>query len=336
LTGQGRALMALWPRLALAAALALAADGLCAQAQSPPTALPPGFAPPSIPVANPQSPVKIELGRRLFAEGRLAADGHTSCAVCHQPGRAYTDGRVTPRGATGARLPRNAPTLYNVAYLPRLGWASDATVSLEAQMLTPLLGTHPVEMGLAGREAEVLATLTADSGYFQAFKAAFADDEQPVSIANVVNAIAAFERSLVSGRSGFDRYVFDDDIRNMSAAARRGMALFYGPRTACGECHSGLQFSNGQLLRSGIRSADAGLAVETGKLADKGRFRVPTVRNVALTAPYMHDGSLPTLAAVIAFYNRGGHPPAKPLALTRGEQRDLLAFLESLTEISQP
>ena len=97
-----------------------------------------------------------------------------------------------------------------------------------------------------------------------------------------------------------------------------------------------MQFSNGQLLRSGIRSADAGLAVETGKLADKGRFRVPTVRNVALTAPYMHDGSLPTLAAVIAFYNRGGHPPRKALALTRGEQQDLLAFLESLTEISRP
>ena len=328
--------MALWPGVALGAALALAATGLCAQAQSPPTALPPGFALPPIPADNPQSAAKIELGRRLFAEGRLAVDGRTSCAVCHQPGRAYTDGRVTPRGATGARLPRNAPTLYNVGYLPRLGWASDATVSLEAQMLTPLLGTHPVEMGLAGREAEVLAILTADSGYFQDFKAAFADDEQPVSVANVVNAIAAFERSLVSGRSGFDRYVFDDDKRYMSAAARRGMALFYSPRAACGDCHSGLQFSNGQLAPSGIRSADAGLALETGKIADKSRFRVPTLRNVALTAPYMHDGSLPTLAAVIAFYNRGGHPPRKPLALTRGEQQELLAFLESLTEVSPP
>jgi len=114
------------------------------------------------------------------------------------------------------------------------------------------------------------------------------------------------------------------------------MALFYSPRAACGDCHSGLQFSNGQLAPSGIRSADTGLAVETGKIVDKSRFRVPTLRNVALTAPYMHDGSLPTLAAVIAFYNRGGHPPRKPLALTRGEQQELLAFLESLTEVSPP
>ena len=328
---------ALWPRLTLA--VVLAAAGLCAQAQSPQPslpALPPGFAPPPIPAGNPQSPAKVELGRRLFAEGRLAVDGHTSCAVCHQPGRAYTDGRATPRGATGSSLPRNAPTLYNVAYLPRLGWASTASTSLEAQMPTPLLGTHPVEMGLAGRDVEVLKILDADSGYKSAFEAAFADDAQPVSIANLIKAVAAFERTLISGRSGFDRYVFDDDRRYMSAAARRGMALFYGPRTGCGECHSGLQFSNGQLAPSGIRSADAGLALETAKVADKGRFRVPTLRNVALTAPYMHDGSLPTLAAVISFYNRGGHPPRKPLALTRGEQQELLAFLESLTEVSPP
>jgi cytochrome c peroxidase len=335
--------MALSARLTLAVklAVALAAASLCAQAQLPlpqPSlpGLPPGFALPPIPADNPQSPAKVELGRRLFAEGRLAVDGHTSCAVCHQPGRAYTDGRATPRGATGARLPRNAPTLYNVAYLPLLGWASTASTSLEAQMRTPLLGTHPVEMGLAGREVGVLKILEADSGYKSAFEAAFADDAKPVSIANLIKAIAAFERTLISGRSGFDRYVFDDDRRYMSAAARRGMALFYGPRTGCGECHSGLQFSTGQLAPSGIRGADAGLALETGKVADKGRFRVPTLRNVALTAPYMHDGSLPTLAAVVSFYNRGGHPPRKPLALTRGEQQELLAFLESLTEVSPP
>ena len=323
--------------LPLALAVVLAVGGLCAQAQMTvtPLGLPPGFASPPVPVDNPQSVAKIELGRRLFAEGRLAVDGKTSCAACHQPERAYSDGRSTPLGASGTRLPRNAPTLFNVAYLPRLGWASRIS-SLEEQMRTPLLAEHPVEMGLAGRESEVLAILAADSGYLTAFKAAFAGEAHPIRLANLIKAIAAFERSLVSGRSGFDRYVFDDDRRHMSADARRGMALFYGPRAGCGDCHSGLQFSNGQLLPSGIRNGDDGLAVESGLAADKGRFRVPSLRNVSLTAPYMHDGSLPNLAAVIAFYDRGGHPPYRRLALTRGEQSDLLAFLESLTEVSQP
>lgn len=323
--------LALW-----ACALAVAA------AQDAP--LPPGFPPPVIPADNPQTPAKVALGQRLFFEPRLSVDGRVSCATCHVPALAYSDGRPVPRGATGQDLPRNAPTLANVAWLPSLGWASREVLTLEQQMRTPLLGQHPVEMGLAGREHEVLALLAADAGYARAFAEAFAGPGPAVSVDNLIRAIAAFERTLVSGRSAFDRYVFDDDRRGLSDAARRGMGLFYSTRARCGECHSGINFSGPlrsvgrerertALVRSGVASGDAGLMQESGLEADRGVFRVPGLRNVALTAPYMHDGSLPSLQAVIEFYDRGGHQrPAVPLGLSAGEKADLAAFLHSLTD----
>ena len=305
--------------------------------------LPPGFAAPVSPADNPQSEAKVALGRRLFFEGRLAADGQLSCAGCHVPALAYSDGRATPRGATGQQLSRNVPSLANVAWLPALGWAS-RTATLEQQMLVPLFGEHPVEMGLRGRETQVLAMLSSEAGYVQAFAQAFAGPGPSLTLDNLVRAIAAYERTLVSGRSAFDRYVFDDDRRGMSEVARRGMALFYSPRTRCGECHSGINFSGPvrsvdhdtvapTFARSAIASADTGLMTESGAEIDRGVFRVPTLRNVALTAPYMHDGSLPTLQAVIEFYDQGGHQrPVQPLGLSVAEKAELLAFLHSLTD----
>jgi len=306
--------------------------------------LPPGFAPPVIPADNPQTPAKIALGQRLFFESRLSVDGKLACAGCHLPALAYSDGRTTPRGATGQVLPRNAPSLANVAWLPALGWASRTTVTLEQQMLVPLFGEHPVEMGLRGRESRVLSMLRSDAGYAQAFAQAFAGQDRHITLDNMVRAIAAFERTLVSGRSAFDRYVFDDDRSGMSAMARRGMALFYSPRTQCGECHSGINFSGPVrsvgheevapvFARTAIVSGDTGLMQESGAAADRGVFRVPSLRNVALTAPYMHDGSLPSLQAVIEFYDGGGHQrPVRPLGLSRSEKADIEAFLHSLTD----
>ena len=285
--------------------------------------LPPGFPVPLVPADNPMSAAKVELGRRLFSEGRLAADGQLACIACHRPELAYTQGQALPRGAAGQALAFNAPTLANVAYLPAYGWASPTVTTLEAQMRTPLLGEHPVEMGLAGREAQVLALLRAEAGYARDFAAAFPDDTQPVSTDNLIRAIAAYERTLVSGRSAFDRYVFDAELKALTPAAKRGMGLFYSERLGCGECHAGLNFS-GPVRAVGHELAQAVFV--------RG-LRVPGLRNVALTAPYLHDGSLPTLRAVIDFYDRGGHQrPLRPLRLSAREKADLQAFLASLSD----
>jgi len=291
--------------------------------------LPPGFPPPAVPADNPMSATKVALGRRLFFDARLSENGQVSCASCHEPARAYSDGAPRPRGARGDLLARNAPSLTNVAYAPSLGWTDDGVVTLEAQARQPLLSTHPVEMGVAGREKQVLARLLADAAYREAFTASFPNEASPVSIDNLIRAIACFERTIISGRSAFDRYVFGDERAAMSDAARRGMALFYSPRAGCARCHGGITFS-GALHAAGDEAATA-LYADTGVAT--GRFKVPGLRNVAKTAPYMHDGSLPTLMAVIEFYDRGGgQRRLKPLALNQGEKDDLVAFLESLTD----
>jgi cytochrome c peroxidase len=314
--------------LALSAALPAAAAGPEAWTWS----LPPGFPLPLVPADNPMSTDKVDLGRRLFFEPRLAEAGQLACASCHQPALAYTDGRALPRGARGDWLTRNAPSLANLVYAPALGWEDRGVDSLEQQMLTPLLGTHPVEMGMAGREAEVLALLSADSTYAADFAKVFGTDAPAISIAHLVQSIAAFERTLISGRSAFDRYVFEDDRSGMSAAARRGMQLFYGPRAGCSRCHGGITFA-GEVRAVGHDGARATYADTGVDAQERGPFKVPTLRNVALTAPYLHDGSLPTLEAVLEFYDRGGHQRRmQPLGLKAREKQDLAAFLASLTD----
>ncbi|MEY4761278.1 MAG: hypothetical protein RLZZ200_1134 [Pseudomonadota bacterium] len=292
--------------------------------------LPPGFPTPTVPADNPMSPAKVELGRRLFAEPALSGDGRISCATCHEPARAFTDGRHRPRGARGDILPRNAPSLLNVAWLPALGWLDEGTVSLESQMRKPLFATTPVEMGVAGREAEVMARLRVEGDYPAVFAAAFPGDAEPLSLDNAIKAIAAYERTLFSGRSPFDRYVYEDERDALSDSAKRGMALFYSKRAACAQCHGGPAFS-GSLRAAGFEGVKAQY-IATG--VSPGRFKVPGLRNVALTAPYMHDGSLPALRDVVDFYDRGGGPASvlKPLRLKDREKGDLVAFLESLSD----
>ena len=278
------------------------------------------------------STAKVALGRRLFFEPRLAEDGALSCAGCHAPARAYTDGLARPRGARGDVLEHNAPSLGNAVYRPAYGWAPGGASSLEAQMQTPLRGEHPVEMGLAGREGQVLALLATDPAYRDAFQRAFPGEAEPLTVSNLIRAIASFERTLISGRSGFDRFVFQDDASAMSKAARRGMTLFYSSRAHCGECHAGIDFS-GPIRAQGHEQAKASYADTGVDVARRGPYKVPSLRNVALTAPYMHDGSFATLAAVIEFYDRGGRQRRlKPLGLTARERQDLEAFLASLTD----
>ncbi len=313
--------------------------------------LPPGVPPP--PGASDQ-PARIELGRQLFYDQRLSGNERLACATCHRPELAFSDGRVTPTGATGETLLRNAPSLLNVGYLPRLTRANPAITSLEQQMQIPLFTTHPVEMG--ADPVVVLARLRADPALVERFAAAFPTDPDPLGWGQISTAIAAFLRTLVAFDTPYDRFVYQGDNTALTPAAQRGMQLFFSPGLACGHCHVDLappdrahppRWADLEYLATGAgRSADRGLATHTGRPEDAYRFRVPPLRNVAMTAPYMHDGSLPTLEAVLRFYESGGHEgagaePERAAArhdliagfvLSDRDRNDLLAFLIALTD----
>jgi cytochrome c peroxidase len=277
--------------------------------------------------------------------------------------RAFTDGRAQGLGSTGMLHPRGSMSLINVGYRDALTWANPNLSSLEEQALVPMLGEHPIELGLRGHEARVYAALAADPVYQGLFASAFPDDPAGVTTLNIASALAAFERSIVSFRSPFDRYRQNEDTAALSESAARGMVLFFSPRRAgCSSCHRSLNLDGGsktatsspleeqvfQFHNTGLYNlaglfsypaGNTGLHVHTGKVEDVGRFRVPTLRNIAITAPYMHDGSIATLDEVIDHYAAGGRTSnpnrsmgLKPFALTSEERRDLIVFLESLTD----
>ncbi len=339
--------MGLRPRALIAAGAALiACDALAGPALQastpPPTAaaydwhLPRGFPTPAVPADNPMSEAKVALGRRLFFEPRLSISGRYSCASCHDPARAFSDGRPVAIGATGEALPHNAMALVNVAYNVSFGWSRPQVRSLESQMLEPMLNTHPVELGMKGREAAVGAELAADLEYRREFAAAFPQQTAPVSFANLVKAIGAFERTLISGGSPFDRYVFGGEHEALSPQAKRGMALFFSPPVGCAGCHSGFNFSGNWRDAQG----PTGRASFANNGTSAGPMRVPTLRNVALTAPYMHDGRFATLDAVLGHYSAigaraGRHDRRLPHSpFSAGERAELLSFLDSLTDDS--
>jgi len=302
--------------------------------------LPRGFPTPAVPADNPMSTAKVDLGRRLFFETRLSVTGQYSCASCHEPARAYTDGRALAVGATGQPLIHSAMSLVNVAYNISFGWTKPEVLSLEQQMLEPLLNEHPVELGVAGREAAVCAVLSADPEYRDAFGQAFppnAAAPDPVNFTNIVKAIAAFERTLVAGASPFDRYVFGGEHDALSPQAKRGMELFYSPRAACGTCHSGFNF-NGNWRDSQGATGEAAFA--HNGVTDRP-MRVPTLRNIALTAPYMDDGRFKTLEAVLDHYASVAQLPAsdpklRTFKLSPDERADVIAFLQALTDPELP
>jgi len=286
-----------------------------------------------VPEGNPVTAEKVALGRRLFYDVRRSGNGTQACASCHQQARAFTDARARAMGSTGESHPRSAMSLANVAYGVSLTWTDAGHRRLEDQMLVPLLAEHPVEMGLAGRGDDALSRLRIDPLYSKLFSEAFAGEESPVSLGNVQKAIASFERTILSGDSPYDRLVWKDERGALSEPARRGMALFFSDRLACAKCHAGFTFSGPVAWEGGPVPEptfhDNGLG---------GRFRAPTLRNIAVTAPYMHDGRFATLGAVIDHYAAGGIPSpgrsslVKGFAITRDEKADLIAFLESLTD----
>jgi cytochrome c peroxidase len=295
--------------------------------------LPKGFPKPSVPEDNPMSAVKVELGRYLFYDKRLSLNGESSCATCHRQELAFTDGRKTAIGATGQLHSRNSMSLVNVAYGAVLTWSNVDLRRLESQALIPMFGEHPVEMGL--REANgVPAAVAADPRYTDLFARAFPAESGAISTGNVVKAITAFERSIISARSPYDRYHYGGDDAAVSDAAKRGEILFFSQKLVCFRCHGGFDFSDsteseGRTRREVPLHNDG---VGTGK------FKTPSLRNVALTAPYMHDGSMPTLESVLDNYAAGGHdnPDKDPLiggfALPPGGRADLIEFLRTLTD----
>jgi cytochrome c peroxidase len=292
------------------------------------------------------SDAKVALGQRLFFEPRLSVSGSYSCASCHDPQRSFSDGRVRAVGATGEPLPHNALALVNVAYNVSFGWSQRRVDSLESQMLEPMLNRHPLELGLAGREASLCRALAADPQYAAAFADAFPPAARqpratnPVTFDHVVKAIAAFERTLISGRSAFDRYVFGGEHAALSAPAKRGMALFFTATIGCARCHSGFNFAGNWRDAQGATGPPSFARNGTSASA----LRVPTLRNIALTAPYMHDGRFATLPEVLEHYSRLGERaqahsgtldarlPQRPLEPE--ERAELAAFLMSLTDES--
>jgi len=316
------------------------------------------------------STAKVELGRHLFYETRLSITGDFSCASCHQQALAFSDGLPVAVGATGEKHTRNSQSLANVAYSPVLTWANPLQHELAQQALIPMFGENPVELGLVGKEQELLAMLRSDDDYAQHFKAAFTTDEGSVSLGNLTKALAAFQRTLISVNSPYDRYRYNGEDNAISAAAKRGEALFFSERLECFHCHGGLHFTDSVMHErkafaesafhnTGLYNIDAqgsyppsdtGLYDITLDDKDMGRFRTPSLRNIAVTAPYMHDGSIATLAEVIDHYAAGGRTlitgpyageghknPYKSefvigFSLTRQEKQDLIAFLESLTD----
>ena len=322
--------------------------------------LPAGFPRPAVPSDNPMSAAKVELGRYLFYDKRMSVNGKESCASCHRQELAFTDGRARAEGTTGQLHPRSSMSLVNVAYAPRLTWADAALASLEEQALIPMLGEDPIELGLKGHEQELLAGLRRDPLYQRLFPAAFPDDAEAFTLSNVTKAIAAFERTIVSMRSPYDRYRWGGDASAISDAAKRGELLFFSSeRAGCFQCHAGWNFSGGVrfegsdeagrendprggFFNTGVAvyaAPNRGLYERTQRTGDIGKFRAPSLRNVVLTAPYMHDGSLATLEEVIDHYAAGGrldHPNKsrilRPFRVTDGDKRDLVEFLKSLTD----
>ena len=319
---------------------------------------------------NPTTAAKVELGRRLFYDKRLSLNRTLSCASCHRQELAFTDGRAASPGALGDRTPRNAMSLANVAYAPVLTWANPILHSLERQALVPLVGTEPIELGMAGLDDELAARLCADPVYPPLFAKAFPEYPTALSLKTVVRALAAFERTLISARSPYDRYRYEGDVAAISESAIRGEALFFGERLECHHCHGNFNLNDSMMHarnrigeiafhNTGLYNLDGkgaypsdntGLEEHTGRPEDMGRFKAPSLRNVAVTAPYMHDGSIPTLEAVLDHYAAGGRTIASgphagvgrdnPLkssfvsgfTLSPEDRADLLAFLRSLTD----
>lgn len=330
-------------------------------------AFPEHFPDPLIPADNPLTDEKIQLGRYLFYDVRLSVNRLRSCGICHEPALGFTDGFVQAVGTTDEKHTRNTLSLINVAWREQLTWRDPSVTHLEAQLLTPLMGTEPVEMGM--NEALLVRRLAYTDLYPPLFAAAFPEDPDPITLENVGLALSSFQRTIIGGTSPYDRLLLGDD-EALSPAARRGMALFFSDDLKCSRCHGGVfldqptdadgsptdahgYFNTGLYNVDGEGSypeAEQGLIALTGEPSDMGRFRTPSLRGVETSGPWTHDGTVLFLEDLIDAYARGGREvlsgptpgdgatsPYKSdlltgFTLTGTDRADLLAFLSSLTD----
>lgn len=294
--------------------------------------LPPGAPMPPIPAAEPLTRASVSLGKALFFDTRLSRDGTVSCGSCHLPAHAFSDTVALSTGVDGNSGMRNAPTLGNVAYHPYL-FRDGGVPNLEMQVLAPVL--DPMEMDHTMHEAA--QRLAQDGSYQHLSQLAYGRDLDPYVI---TRAIAAYERTLISGWSRFDRFYYQGDIGAMTESERHGWDLFRSDTLNCMACHNGFDLSDHSFQNIGqyLEYTDIGRERITLDPADAGKFKVPTLRNIALTAPYMHDGAMATLGEVIDHFASGGLPHANrsPLlpnfVLNEQEKEDLIAFLYALTD----
>ena len=284
-----------------------------------------------VPEDNPLTPARVALGRRLFRERALSRDRLTACITCHDPSRAFTDGRPVAIGGLGVTGTRSAPTLVNRGYGRSQFWDGRAR-TLEEQVLEPV--TNPRELDLTIDEA--ITRIAASREYRREFHSAFGNQ---VNARDLARALASYVRTILSGDSAYDRYV-NGDRDALSDVERRGLEVFRG-KGNCTACHGGPMLSDERFHNTGIAWQDGawkdmGRFEVTGREADRGAFKTPTLRDIARTTPYMHDGSVTTLEAVVEHYDRGGirtaylDPEIQPLHLTSDEKRALVAFLQTL------
>ncbi|MEZ4919083.1 MAG: cytochrome c peroxidase [Saprospiraceae bacterium] len=296
--------------------------------------VPMGFPEPEIPIDNLMSRERFALGKRLFYDPILSLDTSISCASCHLAHLSFSDSLPTSPGVFNRPGVRNAPSLANVAYFKAL-LREGGVPNLEMQILVPFGEHNEFDLNVL----EAIDRLLNDSSYIEMSWDAFQRNPDPYVL---TRSIAQFERTLLSGNSPVDQYVRQGKINALTNSELRGKELFESDRLSCSTCHSGYLYTNEQFANTGLYEeyADIGRMRLTGHPSDNAVFRIPSLRNVGVTAPYMHDGSMPNLEAVIEHYNSGGkahpnkHPLLKPLNLTETEKSDLLAFLHALTDQS--
>lgn len=331
--------------------------------------LPAHFPPPVVPADNPMSEEGFQLGRKLFYDKRLSGNGTFACASCHFQNLAFTDGKALPIGSTGEQTLRSSQGLANVAYHPYYTWANFSLVTIERQNLNPLQGENPVEMGMNDQTQPIILQRIADDAEYQAaFHQVFAQDKKPVSLGNLIKALSTFQRGMISANSKYDQYLLKQIA--LTESEERGRVLFFSDKAQCSQCHGSYNFNdqvrdvssqevNTPFHNTGLYNVDGkggfpdgnrGIFELSGKPADMGMFRAPSLRNVQVSAPYMHDGSMANLEQVLDFYAAHGRVikeganqgdgrknPLKDkrvdkINLNVQNKADLIAFLNTLTD----
>ncbi|MEE4246211.1 MAG: MbnH family di-heme enzyme [Kangiellaceae bacterium] len=326
-----------------------------------------GFPKPTVPASNPMTDEKVALGRYLFYDKNLSFNQQQACADCHRQEFAFSVNQSVMAGSSGDPGRRNPSTLVNIAYNKTLTWSHSNLKTIESQILIPMFGEDPVELGITNHQDEVLQRIKSAS-YATLFEQAF--PQKDITFNEINQALASFVRSLISLDAPFDRYAYDGDDSALTESQINGMNLFFSEKFECHHCHGGFNFTQStfhekQLLdrkpfhniglynvnnKNQYPEDDRGLEEITTLVKDNGRFRAPSLRNVAVSGPYMHDGSIETLEQVIEMYAAGGrviksgklqgdgrinalkNPLVKGIDMTDQEKKDLLSFLQSLTD----